>query len=38
MTIMLNRIPLTIHHDAKGLRPYSQGEVVSVQGLDWTSA
>ena len=32
MTIMLNRVPLTIHHSAKGLRPYSQGEVVSVPG------
>jgi hypothetical protein len=38
MKNMLNRLPLTIHHSAKGLRLYSQGEVVSVQGLDWTSA
>jgi len=38
MTIMLNRVPSTRHHEAKGLRPYSQGEILSVPGLDWTSA
>ena len=27
MTTMLNRTPLTIHHRAKGLRPFSQREV-----------
>jgi hypothetical protein len=35
---MLNRVPSAVHHEAKGLRPDSQGEVVSVPGLDWTSA
>jgi len=38
MTFMLNRVPSTTHHEAKGLRPYSQGEVVFMPGLDWTSA
>ena len=32
MTIMLNRVPSTIHREAKGLRTYSQGEVVSMPG------